>query len=693
MQEPRKDSLAGALIDGRYLVQSRLARGGMSTVYLATDQRLDRQVALKVLYPHLAEDSSFLRRFEQEAKSAARLSHPHVVGVLDQGMEDGPEHRTAYLVMEYVPGRTLRDLLRERGRLTPRQALALLDPVVEGLGAAHAAGLVHRDVKPENVLLASDGQIKIADFGLARAVSTNTGTGTLVGTVAYLSPELVTGASADAQSDIYSVGILLFELLTGRQPFTGDAPIQIAFQHAHSTVPAPSSLLPGLPSDIDELVQWCTAPDPEDRPVNGLALLGELRHIRTTLTDDELDFSPDDGVVPPDPGVEGATGIIPTTGREGDSPTDVVPSVVQHPTTVLRRDTSDTQVIGAVPRGRPGPPPGSSGRTGPAKGSTASQSPRNLQKQQLRDAQRPQKSLQGPAARRRTGILVALLVLLGILAAVAGWFFGAGPGGIVAVPDVANRSVADARSVLDQRGLTSVTTDEVFHEVVLAGLVVGTEPAAAAEVRRFERVELLVSKGPELFVVPDVTGEDRVSAAGTLVEENLSVGTVAEQFDEEIEQGRVVSQVPAAGAEVRAGAAIDLVVSRGPEPIRIPEVTGLPREAAVQAIEDAGLTPEVLGDAVNSVSVPEGAVALQSPATGQAARGTVVELTLSAGPRILRVPNVFSNSEEAAVAALEAAGFQVEVDYTFGRPVLGLVADQDLTGNQPEGSVVTITVT
>ncbi|WP_253908530.1 Stk1 family PASTA domain-containing Ser/Thr kinase [Arthrobacter sp. H41] len=686
--------MAGALIDGRYLVHSRLARGGMSTVYLATDQRLDRQVALKVLYPHLAEDSSFLRRFEQEAKSAARLSHPHVVGVLDQGMEDGPEHRTAYLVMEYVPGRTLRDLLRERGRLTPRQALALLDPVVEGLGAAHAAGLVHRDVKPENVLLASDGQIKIADFGLARAVSTSTGTGALVGTVAYLSPELVTGESADAQSDIYSVGILLFELLTGRQPFTGDAPIQIAFQHAHSTVPAPSSLLPGLPPDIDELVQWCTAPDPEDRPVDGLALLGELRHIRTTLTDEELDFSPDDGVVPPDPGVEGATGIIPTAGREGNFPTDVVPPVVQHPTTVLRRDASDTRVIGAVPPGRPGPPPGSTaGRTGPARGSTASRSPRNLQKQQLRDAQRPQKSLRGPAARQRTAILVGLLVLLGALAAVAGWFFGAGPGGIVAIPDVANRSVQDARTILDQQGITSVSTDEVFHEVVLAGLVVGTEPAAAAEVRRFERVELLVSKGPELFVVPEVTGEDRVSAAETLIGENLGVGTVAEQYDDDVEQGLVVSQDPAAGAEVRAGSAVDLVVSRGPEPIRIPEVTGLTREAALQAIEDAGLVAEVLPDPVNSVSVPEGAVALQSPATGEARRGTVVELTLSAGPRILRVPNVFSNSEEDAVAALEAAGFQVEVDYTFGRPVLGLVAGQDLTGNQPEGSVVTITVT
>ncbi|WP_026550844.1 Stk1 family PASTA domain-containing Ser/Thr kinase [Arthrobacter sp. Br18] len=697
MQEPRKDPLTGALIEGRYLVLSRLARGGMSTVYLATDQRLDRSVALKVLYPHLAEDSSFLHRFEQEAKSAARLSHPHVVGVLDQGMEDGDGIRIAYLVMEYVPGRTLRDLLRERGRLTPRQALALLDPVVEGLGAAHAEGLVHRDVKPENVLLASNGQIKIADFGLARAVSTSTGTGTLVGTVAYLSPELVTGGSADAQSDIYSVGIVLFELLTGRQPFTGDTPIQIAFQHAHSSVPAPSTLLPGLPPDIDELVQWCTSPDPEDRPVDGLALLGELRHIRTTLTDEELDFTSDVGAVPPDPGAEGATGVIPTAGPSGKVPPASDPLQSQpmaaHPTTVLRRDVHETRVIGAVPRGRPGPPPGTTRQPDPARSAGSSQSPRSRQKQQLRDAQRPQKSLRGPAARRRTTVLVALLVLLAVLAAVSGWFFGAGPGGIVAVPDVANRPLAEARALLDEQGFTSISTNEVFDDAVTAGLVVGTQPPAAVEVRRFERVGLLVSKGPELFAVPDVTGENQVGAAATLVEENLSVGTVSEEFAEDVEEGRVVSQDPAAGTEVRKGFAVAVVVSQGPRPIPIPEVTGLPRDAAVRAIEDAGLTAEVLDDAVNSVSVPEGAVALQSPATGDARRGTPIELTLSAGPRILRVPNVFSNSEQEAVAALEASGFRVVVDYTFGSSVLGLVAGQDLTGNQPEGSVVTITVT
>lgn len=288
MQDKVSDPLVGTLVDNRYRVQSRLARGGMSTVYLATDQRLERDVALKVLHPHLVNDGNFLDRLGREAKAAAKLSHAHVVGVLDQG-SDG---HTAYLVMEYIKGHTLRDVIKEKGALSPRLALALIDPVVEGLGAAHAAGLIHRDIKPENVLIADDGRIKVGDFGLARAVTTSTSTGALIGTVAYLSPELVLGRQADARSDIYSVGIMLYEMITGRQPFDGEVPIQVAYQHVNSSVEAPSAVVPGLAAEVDELVQWCTAGDPEQRPVDGNALLSELRHIRTNLTDAELDLQP-----------------------------------------------------------------------------------------------------------------------------------------------------------------------------------------------------------------------------------------------------------------------------------------------------------------------------------------------------------------------------------------------------------------
>ncbi|MEC5199967.1 serine/threonine protein kinase/beta-lactam-binding protein with PASTA domain [Arthrobacter sp. PL16] len=781
VHQQRKDPLEGATVDGRYVVQSRLARGGMSTVYLATDRRLDRRVALKVLYPHLADQPGFIDRFEQEAKSAARLSHPHVVGVLDQGVDEINGQAVAYLVMEFVQGRTLRDLLREHGRLTPRHALVLLDAVVEGLAAAHDAGLVHRDVKPENVLLSDTGQVKIADFGLARAVSATTGTATLVGTVAYLSPELVLGKPAEAQSDIYSTGVMLFELLTGKQPFTGETPIQVAIQHAQSDVPAPSVLLPGLPEDIDELVQWCTSRDPEDRPVNGAALLGELRHISAVLTDEELDFAPADApgprpvqntltsaVVPrisvDEPDHDGyRTEALPRTGFADDArveapapggATEAFPRTMQddNSTSVIGRDHNATRVIGTMPAappsfGRPhgtpaaaassqavSPPtdtmrighPGShesaswtdgdvgwydghteqdapeagrdnTGRDGgerPAGARTAGSTARPLSKrQQSRQAQRPQKSLHGRAARRWVRVLVALLIMLAALVAIASWFFGAGPAGVVSLPDVADVPLEQARAALDEQGLASLTTEEVFNEQVLAGLVIATDPVASSEVRRFEPVELIVSKGPELFDVPDLLGRTAVEAAVELGSAGLALGGVEEEYNEEVTAGDVFRQTPEKGAERRRDSTVDVVVSLGPAPIAVPDVAGLTEQEAVSALEQAGLEAVVAEVKEYSRTVPAGSVISQAPTAVEVQRGTPVTLTLSRGPRSVKVPNVFSLPEDRAVAALEAAGFMVQVDYTFGSAVLGLVAGQSPTGDQPEGTTVRITVT
>ncbi|WP_247828753.1 Stk1 family PASTA domain-containing Ser/Thr kinase [Arthrobacter antioxidans] len=717
MHQQRKDPLEGATVDGRYVVHSRLARGGMSTVYLATDRRLDRRVALKVLYPHLAEEPGFIDRFEQEAKSAARLSHPHVVGVLDQGVDDVGGQNIAYLVMEFVEGRTLRDVLREHGRLTPRRALDLLDAVVEGLAAAHDAGLIHRDVKPENVLLSDTGRVKIADFGLARAVSATTGTATLVGTVAYLSPELVLGRPAEAQSDIYSTGVMLFELLTGQQPFTGETPIQVAIQHAHADVPAPSVLLPGLAPDIDELVQWCTSRDPEARPVDGAALLGELRHIRRTLTDEELDFAPEDApdVVPEQDQLTVA--VVPQltdddtrTVAAGPEDTDGIPGRTEvlprtayedHRTSVISRDRNATRVIGAMPAVPPasGPsaPSGDQGRPGStatAAGGPGGSTARQLSKrQQARQAQRPQKTLRGRTGRRSVRLLVALLILLAGLVAGLGWIFGAGPAGVVTLPDVANVPLGEARAVLEDQGLVSVSTEEAFDEEVLAGLVIGTDPAANTEVRRFQRVDLLVSRGPELFAVPELGGRSQAEATAELEAAGLAVGALDEEYSESVPAGGILRQDPAQGAELRRGSVVDLVVSLGPAPIAVPDVVGLAEQDAVDALEEAGLVP-VVGEAREySRTVPAGAVAGQSPSGTEVQRGTGVTLTLSRGPRLVQVPSVFSLSEERAVDVLEAAGFEVQVDYTFGSAVLGLVAGQSPSGEQPEGSVIRITVT
>ncbi|GAA1454381.1 hypothetical protein GCM10009618_19450 [Nesterenkonia lacusekhoensis] len=279
------DPWMGSEIDGRYVIEDRVARGGMSTVYVAQDRRLGRRVALKVLFPHMAEDRKVVERFEQEARNSALISHPNVVQVLDQGQT----RETAYLVMEYVPGATLRTLLK-KGPMTPRLALTYLEAILGGLGAAHRAGLVHRDIKPENVLVSRDGSIKLADFGLARAATHHSGTSTLMGTVAYISPELLSGEGADERADIYATGILLYEMLTGVQPYTGDSPVRVAFQHVNSTVPDPSQYAPGLAQPLDELVTAATAPKMVGRPKNADEFLALLRSTRAELTDAQLDF-------------------------------------------------------------------------------------------------------------------------------------------------------------------------------------------------------------------------------------------------------------------------------------------------------------------------------------------------------------------------------------------------------------------
>ena len=697
MQEHVSDPVVGTLVDNRYAVVSKLARGGMSTVYLAVDQRLDREVALKVLHPHLAADENFLGRLGREAKAAARLSHPHVVGVLDQG-NDGT---TAYLVMEYIKGHTLRDVIRDRGALPPRLALALIDPVVEGLGAAHAAGFIHRDVKPENVLIADDGRIKIGDFGLARAVTSSTSTGALIGTVAYISPELVLGKPADARSDVYSVGIMLYEMLTGRQPFDGEVPIQVAYQHVNGTVGPPSDQVPGLAEEVDELVQWCTANDPENRPVDGNALLQELRHIRTHLTDAELDLLPPAAVGP----------------------------ASQHHTEVLARPSNPTTLL---PPSRPAAPPYPPGHLAPAQhGADEGQAPTarvayhqrpglalpddddsdggwsppppRLGKRAQRRADKEDERLRAVAAatpvrtlrdgnpRRRGAIWVLVLILAALLATGAGWFFGMGPGAAAAVPAVANKTVAQAQQVLSGVGFRSTTSD-VFDDEVPSGLVVGSEPAAGTQIRKFQPVSLLVSKGPQLFPLPNLTGGTLDQAKSSLNAAQMALGTVAEKFDEDAAAGIVLSQDPAAGTPARHGTPVAIAVSKGPQPIAVPSVIGKSEDDAVAAIEAAGLNARVAPDEVFDRNVPEGDVASQSPANGTLTRGGTVTLTISKGPKMVNVPSYIGKQASEARKALEALGFQVRVNNILGG-FFGTVRDQSPVDREvPEGSVVTITV-
>lgn len=723
MQEKVSDSLVGSLVDNRYRVNSKLARGGMSTVYLATDQRLDRDVALKVLHPHLVNDGNFLDRLAREARSAAKLSHPHVVGVLDQG-HDG---QTAYLVMEYIKGHTLRDVINERGALSPRLALALIDPVVEGLGAAHDAGLIHRDVKPENVLIAENGRIKIGDFGLARAVTTTTTTGTLIGTVAYLSPELVLGKPADARSDIYSTGIMLYEMLTGQQPFDGEVPIQVAYQHVNSTVAPPSGLVPGLAEEVDELVQWCTANDPDKRPVDGNALLSELRHIRTNLSDAELDLQPPAALhAATAAGAAGATGLhparpgiaappapvrLPSAAAQG-SHTEVLSPVegpgVQRPTEVISHTSNPTTMFPARQLPAKFGFDADADETGsrsaaPAAYGDGGQSQRPLSKREQRKQDRvderarsraaatPLRTLREGNARRRGVLWIVILVIAALLATGAGWFFGMGPGSPGTVPAVANRTVAEAQQLLQGAGFQSSTQD-VFDDDVRAGLVVGSDPEAGTEIRKYQQVSLFVSKGPQLFPLPQLPGKSLDAAKEALSGAEMALGKVTEKFDEEAPAGTVLAQSPAAGTQVRHGTPVSLTVSKGPQPIPVPDVRGEEQGAAFRAIEAAGLVAVVADETVNDRKVPKGAVVKQEPASGTLTRGATVTLTISAGPKLVKVPNYIGEQVADAREALEKRGFEVRVNNILGG-FFGTVRDQDPVDVEvPEGSVVTLTV-
>ncbi|KQO99745.1 serine/threonine protein kinase [Leifsonia sp. Leaf264] len=596
------DPMLGRLIDGRYQVRSRIARGGMATVYLATDLRLERRVAIKIMHGHLADDNTFKSRFVQEARSAARLAHPNVVNVFDQGQDSD----MAYLVMEYLPGITLRDLLKDYGRLTPEQTIDIMSAVLSGLAAAHKAGIVHRDMKPENVLLADDGRIKLGDFGLARAASANTATGqALLGTIAYLSPELVTRGVADARSDIYALGIMMYEMLTGEQPFVGEAPMQIAYQHANEQVPRPSSRVPTTPRGLDDLVVWATARDPENRPRDARVMLERLRDVEKLVRDPA-----------------GAS-------AEGVAPTVVLPSA---PLTASGDD--ETQILTHVQA------PGRH-RTGPVAADASAE---------LAGATR---------TRARRGYwLFALVLIVAALAGATGWYFGAGPGSLARVPDVAGKSQDAATAALVAEGF-AVKPASRYDLAVAKDLVSGTDPDSGSEVTKGGTVTLYVSLGAEMLEVPAVAGKSEADARTALA--RFTLGDSIEQFSGEVDKGLVIAALDGDGAALPAtypdSGPVTLVVSVG----NIPNVVGMGREDAKQALSDVKLKPKE-GDLVYSDTVPEGDVVAISADTDPVRVGDTITLTMSKGVELFDVPDVSGKTINEAAQVIQDAGFTFETD-------------------------------
>ncbi|KRD52569.1 Stk1 family PASTA domain-containing Ser/Thr kinase [Microbacterium sp. Root280D1] len=598
------DPLIGRLVDGRYRVRARIARGGMATVYVATDLRLERRIALKVMHAHLSDDSAFQSRFIQEARAAARLADPHVVNVFDQG-QDG---ELAYLVMEYLPGITLRELLREQKRLTIPQTITIMDAVLAGLSAAHRAGIVHRDVKPENVLLAEDGRIKIGDFGLARATTANTATGQqLLGTIAYLAPELVTRGTADARSDIYALGIMLYEMLVGEQPYKGEQPMQIAFQHATESVPRPSVRNPGVPEELDELVLWATEKSPDERPDDAQQMLERLREIERGL-----------GIAP---AVAAATTSQRSQADSADL-TKVMPStmVIADPTAPVTAAVDNATLL------------------------------------RRRSSRR----------RARGAFLLTLVLLLATVAGGVGWWFGSGPGSLVAVPEVAGLSYDDAASALTAEGFVPVRGEESSIDIA-AGETIRTDPGEGERLDKGTEITVFVSSGPASHTVETLNGKTEQEARDYLADIRINVTETSLQLFSDAETGRVINAFVtprdggevyacAEGCELREDDTVELYVSAG----AFPDVAGMSVDQATNTLRDKGVEVNPDSQFVFSDSIAKDVVigVTDRAEEGNRRPGDTVQLIVSKGPELFPVPEVEGMSRDEAAQVIRNAGFE-----------------------------------
>ena len=627
-QGPEHDgNLVGTLLEGRYRVGPVLARGGMSTVYRGTDTRLDRSVAIKVMASRFAADPIFLQRFEREARAAARLHHPGVVAVHDQGVDSSPAGDHVFLVMELVDGATLRDLLRQRGRLPVPLAIAVADMVLSALAAAHREGLVHRDIKPENVLIGPGGVVKVADFGLVRAAAEVSSTGDVIlGTVAYLSPEQVATGTADARSDVYAAGVMLFEMLTGAPPYTGETALSVAYRHVNDDIPAPSTAAAEVPAPLDDLIVRATRRDPAARPPDASAFLRELQAVRLNL------------------GIDRVPVPVPTAAwsmAAAGAPTAVAAPLTDHEPRATRALTRDG-VIDEPSMQRGGPTGFSS--------EPPSSSPlwKNLPHDDPYLRER---------ARNRRAFIVWMVIVLMLASAigVGAWWLGSGRWTVV--PDLTGLQRSAVVATLAAADLKSNLTED-HHDAVPGGAVVSSDPGPGHRAVRGSDVTVVISLGhpvvPELAV--GIAAED---AEDALREADLSPrrDPAAEEFHDTVPRGAVIGLRPAAGTVLTVGAPVTLVISKGVAPTTVPDVRGMRQADAVSTLARAGLTAQVRRQFDGQL--PGGRAIGTDPKAGTGAtRGSSVILLVSTASV---VPEVVGLSVAQAQQVLANAGLNSTV--------------------------------
>ena len=601
-----QDTLSGTLFAGRYRIARKLGGGGMADVYLAEDQELGRRVAIKMLHARYANDDQFVERFRREATHAAGLSHPNIVSIYDRGEYEG----SYYIVMEYVEGRTLKELIRSRGLCPVPVAIAYTRQILAALRYAHRNGVIHRDIKPHNVIVDSEGVVKVTDFGIARAgASQMTEEGAIIGTAQYLSPEQARGAPVDQTSDLYSTGVVLFELLTGEVPFTGDSPVEIAMKHLGEIPPAPSDLRSDVPEDVDLVVLRALAKEPADRYQSAAAMDADLE----------------------------------TVARGGR----VAAETAEAATMVLAGERAIDATAATQITRRPPPP------------------------------------LYEPPKRGRplwpwlvgAGIILALLV--------AAWF-GYQPirdqlqgSDTVAVPYVVGIQQALAVNDIEEAGLIPQVRP-VSSSDVEEGVVIAQQPTEGTRVDKETVVRIDVSSGKPEVTIPSVVGQTVADAVAEITRAALTAQVVEVNSDRDV--GTVTAQSPSAGTVVVEGTQVRINVSKGPKPVKVPNVVGLPYDQAASELQRAGFVPSRIDEESDQAA---GIVTGQTPAGGsEGSAGSTVVLTVSKGPSTSAVPDVTTTDVDIAQTTLERAGFRTRVvlEDTDDPAFDGIVISQDPVG-------------
>lgn len=637
--------LTGELIDGRYQLSRLIASGGMASIYMGLDTRLDRNVAVKIMHPHLANDEEFVNRFIREAKAAAALSHPNIVAIQDQGWNEGGAP-AVFIVMEYIDGFTLRELLHDQGALSVADVLRYMTPIVSALAEAHNRGIVHRDIKPENILISKDGRVKLADFGLARGEqlgSTVTVESSVVlGSVSYLSPEQVQRGISDERSDIYSVGVVLFELLTGQKPYEGESPIQIAYKHVNERIPAPSTIVSSIPQSIDALVVKATSPNPDQRQRNATILLAELRTAAIEI----------------DP-----------LKRQLSLELDIPP---------LAAKKKSRKSLGEV-------------RVGNAPAVSRSNSYVRTGNEMTSSSKRESTA----EVRRRTSRRVVrnrfiALVLLGVIAAGGAWYQLIGSK--ISIPSIAGLSQSEAMSTLAPLGLKVVIGSKAFSEDIPAGKIISSNPGGGGHLNKGGTVTITLSKGPERITVPTIAGMTPDAATSALTSAGLRIGNTTQSYSSTITTGMVIDADPAGGTPVRRNSLVNLVISKGIQTIALNSYIGLSGDQANSELTSAGF--KVISTFGFSDTIPAGNVISQNPVGGAPAPvGTTVSIVVSQGSATVFVPNLYSLTQLAATTALENLQLHIKVKK------IGTKKNKTVTNISPKvgtkvkrGSTVTITL-